>query len=524
MSILDTILSRAAGREQKAAIASAPGWAIAGAADEKARLPEYATVEKQVDLYQRLSWVQTAIGVRARIAAATPFEVRTMSGEGSTAIENHPFELRLRNPNPLQSRFEFLEATFAWRAATGNAYWWLNRSDEGAEPSELWIVPSYQIRPIPDGKSYIAGYAYDAGDGKAMLLQNWEICHFKTWNPLSKYVGLSPLTALRFATFGDLAAQEYNARFYAEDNAKSAGILAFAEMVEEGKWQRLMAQLKEEYGGRKRRQMMPLRGVGAGGLQWIPTQMSRQDMEYLSQRQFTKEEIFAIFAPGLASTLAINANEANARVGNSNLRELAVYPDHVAVSEKITNDLLPTYGDNLIGEFEDVRQRDQVLELQQIQEAARYHTIDEIRQEFYNHDPLGDDRGGLLAAEVGKGMTDARDPADKPPPPPPAAFGQQQAQQPQPPAVESVEEAGKQLDRQRWQKKAIKALASGRSPDVPFTPDYLHEDEAMPIRAALKRAQSAQDIAQVFAKKRDAVDELIDDVIDEAFTMAQEIK
>lgn len=55
------------------------------------------------------------------------------------------------------------------------------------------------------------------------------------------------------------------------------------------------------------------------------------------------------------------------------------------------------------------------------------------------------------------------------------------------------------LDRRRWQKKALNAMLAGRSSEVPFTPEYLSDDEAMPIRAGLKKARTAEDVAKVFA-------------------------
>jgi len=56
----------------------------------------------------------------------------------------------------------------------------------------------------------------------------------------------------------------------------------------------------------------------------------------------------------------------------------------------------------------------------------------------------------------------------------------------------------------RWQTKAVKAALAGRSPDVPFDPDWLSEDEAMQIRADLKRARTAEEVAAVF-KRADRV-------------------
>jgi HK97 family phage portal protein len=497
MSTLDTILSRAARRvaqsETKAAGYAAPPWALASAAIEKWNIPDASESEAQADLYTKLSWIQTAIETVAQMAAASAFEVRKRQGEGDTAIANHPFEVLLQQPNELQSRFEFLEATFSYRRLTGNCYWWLNRSGPDAEPEEIWIIPSNQIQPVPDGKLYIRGYKYDPGDGRTITLEPWEIVHHKVFNPSNKFVGLSAVQSLNIGARGDLAAQTWSTNFYAKDNAKVAGILAFADPIDPTVWEKMQKETARQYGGAKNKRLMMIQNAGKGGVEWLSTQMSQQDMQHLEQRQFTKEEVWSRLAPGLASMLAINSNEANARSADATMRALAVYPAQVSVAERVSLSILPVYGDNLVGIFDDPRLKDRQLELQEIQEYARYHTIDEIRKEYYDDTPLGDPRGILLPAEVTKGLTDARKPEDKPKPIP---FGGQGGgvpapQQPTPEAA--MVEAGKALDRRRWRDKAVKALAAGR-PMPDFDPDYLSDGETMQIRAALKRAVTADDV------------------------------
>jgi hypothetical protein len=232
---------------------------------------------------------------------------------------------------------------------------------------------------------------------------------------------------------------------------------------------------------------------GAGGVQWIATQLTQVEIQYLEQRRFTMEEIYARLAPGLASVLAINATEANSTAGKDTFLSMAVYPQTFSIGKKITQKLLPAYGDGLVGAFEDVRRVDTEIELKEQAEYSKTHTVDEIRKKYYQDTPLGDERGTLLPAEIGSGMTDARNPADKPPPPAPLQLGA-------PPApADALAQAQKRLDRERWERKAINHMAANRPLDLlTFDPDYLSDDEAMPIRAALKAARSADDVRRVF--------------------------
>lgn len=447
-----------------------PSWLRAGADNERYNLPDLAASEAQALLYTKLAWLQIAVAALAQHAATTALQVQQRKGEGLAQIVNHPFELLLQRPNPMQSRFELLEATFSWRKVAGNCYWWLNRSGPGVAPSEIWIVPAHQIEPVPDGQLFIRGYRYDSGMGQQIPLEPWEIVHFKAWNPLNKYVGLSLVQSIAMDAQADIAAARYAANFYAKDNAKAAGILAFADAIDNDRWARLKADWSEQHGGTQQKRMMLLRNVGAGGVQWIRTQLSQAETEYLQQRTFTKEEIFNLVAPGLASILAVNATEANSTAGKDTFLSMAVYPQQVAVAEKITNDLLPSYGDDLVASFDDVRRADTEIELKQRLAYERSHTIDEVRARYDGDGPIGDARGALLPGEVGRPM----------------------------PAAPDLAVAGKALDRRRWRDKATKAALAGRSLDVAFEPEYLGDDEAMVIRAALKRARTRADVVAAF--------------------------
>lgn len=496
MPLRDRIQSRALALSgAKAALPTRPPGRLraASASSERWEIPDPSVAERQSTLYANLGWIQIAVSMVSEAVASTPFSVSARTRSGLSAIEDHPLEMRLEDPNTEQDQSEFMHATVSWKLITGNCYWWLNRASEDAPPDEIWIIPSNKIQPVPAGDMSVRGYLYDAGYSTRIPLESWEVVHFKSFNPLNQYVGLSAVQALAIDATGDIAAQQFNANFYGKDNVKGAGILAFAEAIDEPRWKRIAADWSEQHGGTKNNRVMRLRGAGAGGVQWITTQLTQVEIQYLEQRRFTMEEIYARLAPGLASVLAINATEANSTAGKDTFLSMAVYPQTFSIGKKITQKLLPAYGDGLVGAFEDVRRVDTEIELKEQAEYSKTHTVDEIRKKYYQDTPLGDERGALLPAEIGSGMTDARNPADKPPPPAPLQLGA-------PPApADALTQAQKRLDRERWERKAINHMAAGRPLNVlSFDPDYLSDDEAMPIRAALKAARSADDVRRAF--------------------------
>lgn len=360
-------------------------------------VPSTDNVEQQARIYLTMSWVQIAVRSVAQTASTIDFEVLKIGpGERVIAVDNHPFEDLLRYPNPWYSQYELFEATFAYRLLTGNAYWYLNRPNEDVCPVEIWVIPPHLITPIVTDGEYVSGYQFTAPDGSVITLPHWQIVHFKTFNPLDPFVGSSPIESVRYDLMGDIAMQRYNANIYGR-NGLPPGILAFADPISDVEFQQIQDDLHQD-----RDRAFVLRGVGAGGVQWLPITARYTDMQYLESRQFTKEEIFNLLAPGLASVLAINATEANAIAGRATFMDLAIRPSLVAVAQKITSDILPVYSSrriDYIGRFKDVSETDQSLELKQIETASSVMTINEIRQRFFGLDVLPDNRGDLLASD-----------------------------------------------------------------------------------------------------------------------------
>ena len=110
MGILDNIASRLGYFKTMDVDDPAP-WLLATAGAEKYSMPTGELWRNQAELYQRLSWVQIAVSTVSQSVAGVPFSVKTLVDEEEQEITNHPFELLLNKPNPLMSRFEFLEAT-----------------------------------------------------------------------------------------------------------------------------------------------------------------------------------------------------------------------------------------------------------------------------------------------------------------------------------------------------------------------------------------------------------------------------
>lgn len=541
MSILDRFAARLG--YLKAQQPKPPGEMLAIGEGYHWDVPEASEHDRQMRLYATLTWINTAIDIPAGIAADGRYSVTRISGEPDGPDDeeqiNHPFERLLYRPNPSSSRGEFMRDCYTMFKVTGNLYLFNNALSEGAPPDELWLIPSHMIRPIPDGRSYVAGYEFTPPGQVAEFIEPWKIVHMKTSNPANPFVGLSAIQSLALDAYADLAQQKWALGFFDKNNAKLPSILAFKHMVADPEWRKIIAERDREWGGTNRSGVTLLRGVG-DSLQLIQASASQKDMEFLQARNFTKEEIYGKLAPGLASILAVNATEANSIAGKSSLIEYAVWPFLVQLAEKLSAQLLPLYGDNLRGEFEDMRLSNRILDLEEQAAYERTHTVNEVRSEYYDEGPLELDPEivaqmeaeeqekqdnleklpAAMQAQAGKATTPALDPrgrmfvaqispntpvpGEKKPAAPPqfgAAQPPQQASDDIPGDVDKVDDqTAMQAEMKAWENFALKRL--GRPGSREFEPRAIDLLSAMRIKSALIRAKTADDVRAVFALER----------------------
>lgn len=491
-----------------------PRWLQDTAAAEHFNMPNPATFGAQADLFRKLSWVLQAVDITAAAAALSRFDVKRVVGDKEPKdIPNHPFELLLRNPNPLDSRFEFLYGTVAMWMLTGNGYWWLNRPDTNTAPSELWLIPSQMIIPVPDERMYIQGYLYNPGNGREVLLPPHEIVHFRRFNPFSRFIGLSAIESIAMTAMGDLGMQQWNTRLFSENNGRLPSILTFEQMVADPTWNKIKDDTRE---ASRNREMLMLRGVGAGGINWMQNSVTQKEMEFLQGREFNRDEIWNTLAPGLVSMLSASATEANARNGSAVFNERTVYPKHVLMAEKITNEILPSYAKsspsperNLLGEFEDIRITDKELELREQERFAETHTVDEIRMEYYGDDPIGDERGELFIVQINAQSGGIQEPPPAPVIKPPAgteaAPPQDGAQQEasdalnKPPADKPDESKKAVLDElAKWERKAVKRVGKA----VEFVTGTIPLDVISRIEMALPECKTETAVKMLFESVR----------------------
>jgi len=372
-----------------------PKWYLAYARAMAHNFPDLSILERQAELYKRLSWVGTAIDIVSIISALADKSVKKMVGEEEEDIPNHDFEKLLLNPNPTQSGRSLIRALVADYKLHSKAYLWLNVV--GNKPVELWRIPTTLIGPKTDGKMGIAYFLYDAGGGQRLQIPPGQIMYFCDYDPQKMLDPDSSLTSLSLVTSNDLTMQKWNNNVY-QGNGRLPGVLHFADMIPDPMWDQIGEDIDE---AASQQNILRLRGTGTGAVGWIQTSSPPKDMEFYTGRENNRDEIWSRLAPGLASMLSESATEANSRTNKATLIDLCVYPVLLLLYEAMTQQIIwRYYGEDLKIEPDDIRVTDRVLELSEKQEHSKVLTVNEYRYLWGDDDYPDPVVGKMLVTEA----------------------------------------------------------------------------------------------------------------------------
>lgn len=342
-------------------------------------------------VYQHSPWVYIAVNRIAEACALVPLRIYRRAGEDLIETADHPLNTLLNMPNDHISRFELLEQTVGFLELAGNSYWFLG-GDALGQPREIIPLMPDRVSIVPDGMGGVRGYVYEV-DGQRVPLDAVEVVHFRRWHPGSDHYGLSALEAARLAILTDRAMAEWNRSTFGEDRGVPAGIVNVREFMSDVDFDRLKREWRASYGGTQRRTAF-LRG---GTVEWQNIGMSHVDMDFLGGRTAQRDEILSIFGLPLG-LISENATEANATVAERLFIERTLYPKLVRIAEKITQALLPFWGEGYVAQFDDIRPSDDAARLEELRAAHGVLTINELRARYFQLPPvsLGD---GVSAAD-----------------------------------------------------------------------------------------------------------------------------
>lgn len=536
---------------------------------------------KRAKLATTSPWVFADVQAIANEFSTAELVVKERKGDKLEDVENHPLERIWESPNEHMGR-SFVASFWAWSyvlASKAFLYWVPN---DAGEIEEVWPVPPWMIRPVPDPQEFIRVYAFkSSANAEPKPIPAEYITYSHSVNLFDIRDGLSFLASAMNEVKADLSASSWNLNFFDENNGLPDGFLGVSKDTLDTDLDRIRSEIRDFFGGAKR-------GIAvgrSGDLAYTQFGRSQKDMEFSQGRELASKIIGRTlgFPDGYWSDLA---NRANAEQARKTMISGAVWPLLVRLAEDMNarkrGIVQRWYGEQFRVEFKDIRPEDRQLKMQEQTLRKDYWLINELR-EADGKDPLEDVRGLMLIAEINKGApTPGSEPAQEiedqqaakaeeeaqkqaalvengqaelPPeegaaPPPEAAGAPVEGEQPMEEGAvksadwddlfassESQQWLGQKAaevkahpidpradDLRKWEAKALKSLKRFHKASVPFESLRIPLPDQERISAALKAAETVEEVKAAFkAKEEDGtLDALLDDVDSSAREWANE--
>lgn len=318
----------------------------------------------------------------------------------------HPFIELIQNINEFMNGFELFEITYLFLELTGNAYWFIERDNLG-KPIELWPIYPQYMKPVVHKQQFILGYQFSINNVEKVFYEFDEIIHYKYPNPKDPIIGMGKLEACVVAAdlYGEM--NTYETALLKNSGRPDMALILPAEAGTPSTTDQ--AQMRRSWfrrhGGSKRTGNL---AVLSGGAKLESLTFKPKEMNFLKGRQTTLEEIAGVFGVPMSKLVTKDVNRANAETGDYTYSKDTILPMLRRVEQKINEQLMPMFDENLFIAYENPVPRDKefILRERESNISVGYTTINEERA-----------KNGLEPVEWGDTPANAAAPTPNPPEP-----------------------------------------------------------------------------------------------------------
>ena len=238
----------------------------------------------------RLSAVYSCVRVLAETFAVLPFCLyRPRPGGGRDPVTDHwLYRLLARRPNDWQTPFEWREMMMGHLCLRGNAFNQLVTNARGQITALIPLHPDRVKVQLQDNGNFV--YLLTQQDGSQTRLPRGDVWHLRGLSS-DGYVGLNPMEVAADVLGLGLAAQNYGARFFAND-AKPGGWIKFdGKFADHNARQTFAESWRQAYAGANRGRTAVLEA----GMEYHELTLNNSDAQFLESRKFSRSEIASLF-------------------------------------------------------------------------------------------------------------------------------------------------------------------------------------------------------------------------------------
>lgn len=338
--------------------------------------------------YMQSAWIYTAVSLIADNIANVPFRISNVGAGkgrriralrdssdprhrsevrralGETLVDSGPVVDLFNAPHPTMNRTLFWELVASWDAQRGEFFIVpldaadnpVDLKDRAPQVQRLITLPTEMFWHMVVGYD-LQGWRYTGSPlmspiPSEILLPS-EVIHSRNVNPYLFWRGLSPLFVANVAAQSDYAAGKFMQGLMM-NNADTGIILESDHPLSKEQLDQALAQLKE----RKRKAGTPDRPMALSGLRVAKPTISNVDMEFLNNRKWSRDEMFAIWKvpPSLAGFTDSKKELGGGGGAGINTEKLTFIEQTITPKcrriEAAIAPIVTTFGEDLIGWFD----------------------------------------------------------------------------------------------------------------------------------------------------------------------------
>jgi len=419
--------------------------------------------------------------------------MRKQSGGKSERIPESPLQSLIDKPTPNgELSIDEIQYWTAWALhADGNAYWLKIRSGnaETGNVIQLWPISPTLMAPVtePNTNDWISYYKYRIAANQVVGVPVANVIHFRSGlDDKDMRKGISRLKHLVRQIATDDEADKFVASLL--KNYAVPGLVIIPQngmqVADEDEAERISDRFRRKFGDDNRGRV----AVMSKESKVEQFGFSPKDLDMSILHRIPEERISAVMGvPAIVAGLGAGldrATYANFKEAREMFTEQKLVPMWRTNARKLNTSLKPdfTSDKNVYIEFDltDVRtlQEDEDAKYKRLSTAVAqqpFMTVNEAR------------------TDIGLDPFEPQQTAPEPPATPPQNGNSADNQPP------TDQQSPKQVDLEKWQRKAIKAVKKGESAAVPFESEYIPDDESEAIGEALEGCETVKDVQALFA-------------------------
>ena len=297
--------------------------------------PSYGDQETLNKIYENLEIVYRCVFMAASNIARLPKKIIRIDNKGNETDVSELFPI-FTNPNDQQTDFDFWVESISRLSLQGELFWELLLDGSGY-PSAMFADWRSEEIDVKNKDQVITGYRRNTGTASIDFTPD-EVIFIKSFNPYSKFRGISPLRSARHSVELDLDALNFNKSFF-KQGMKINGILQTEQELDSKVAKRIRKDFEKVYSGLDN---MHKTAVLHSGLSFTAlNDMSLTDAQFLELRTMNRENIALAYGTPLEVLGIGKATFQNEKYARRKYWTETLFPEIMRVEQAINKNLVP---------------------------------------------------------------------------------------------------------------------------------------------------------------------------------------